>query len=540
MLEVQLLTISLTGAPEASRIYEEEEKDLKQVHVASDIWSLGCVVSESIIWVSGGMAALERAVIDRNTEIKKFYPTMVGSGFEQGFHNCSMLLNCVFNAHRTALENLQGASSLSKGVCSLAELGMLVSIEERNGPMVLWNKFDRLYNRLSTCTLQSPLEDQFATDTMYCDKLVEDPAQYGNLPASGPSSFTYPPLNIKEYGNLVPKQTPRTPTIQADLALDNWGQNHQSRPAAEKPTSEHRAPQDPYRSSASPHQDTEAHFKENRYSQQKSSILVDGNGGHSAIPHRYSATSTVGQNGFHSPVSAQVTPLERPGSGFLSPSPTPTKTTSMYGTTTVDDAFRHRQNNGRRETLDGYLKFRRRMTPRHFIILIDDSESMRIMFREVLRVVEILVWLVKDIDSLGVDVRFASNPAKRHTRTFPRPSTDKLMAPIRQWFNKNDADKYCNMKYLLNKIFADDKIVNPKHPTSVLVLTDGVWEGGPIQDTGVEESISQVIRQMDEKGVRDTDFTFQFVRFGNNSKGLARLKYLDDEAVFESSKRHKV
>ncbi|SPJ79936.1 uncharacterized protein FTOL_08327 [Fusarium torulosum] len=527
-------------APEASRIYEEEERDLKQVHVASDIWSLGCVVSESIIWVSGGMAALERAVIDRTTEIKKVQPTMVGSGFEQGFHNCTMLLNCVYNAHRTALENLQGISSLSKGICNLAELGMLVSIEDRNEPMVLWNQFDRLYNQLSAGIIQSPITDQFATDTTYCDKLVEDPALYGNLPASGPSSSTYLPVNIKEYRNLVPKRTPRTPAIQADLALHNWGQNHQSHPAAERPTSKYRAPQNPYHSSASQHQGTGAHFKENRYSQQNSSILQDGNGGHSAIPHRYSATPTIGQNGFHSLVSAQVTPLERPASGFLSPLHTPTKTTSMYGTTTVDDAFRHRQNNGRRETLDGYLNFRRRMTPRHFIILIDDSESMRIMFREVLKVVEVLVWLVKDIDSLGVDVRFLSNPTKKHTRTFPRPSTDKLMAPVRQWFNKSDAEKYCNMKYLLNKIFADDKIVNPKHPTSVLVLTDGVWEGGPIQDSGVEKSISQVIRQMDEKGVRDTDFTFQFVRFGNNPDGLARLKYLDDEAVFDSSKRHKI
>jgi hypothetical protein len=459
MLEVQLLTIVLTGAPEASRTYEEEERDVKQVHVASDIWSLGCVVSDSITWVSGGMAALEIALIDRNAEIKEFHSAIIGSGHEQGFHNGSVLLNCVLNAHITALENLQDVSSLSEGVRRLVEGGMLVPIEKRHEPMFLWNQFDRLYKELSAGTL---------------------------------------------------------------------------------PNSKHQAPQNPYHSSASQCQSTEVHSKEGRYSQRKSSILGDGNGGHSAIPHRYSATSTVGQNGFHSPVSAQVTPLGSPASGLLSPSSTPTKTTSMYGTTTVDDAFRHRQNNGRRETLDGYLKFRRRMTPRHFIILIDDSESMRIMFREVLKVVEVLVWLVKDFDSLGVDVRFASNPTKRHTRTFPRPSTDKLMAPIRQWFDKNDADRYCNMKYLLNKIFADDKIVNPKHPTSVLVLTDGVWEGGPIQDSGVEESISQVIQQMNEKGVRDTDFTFQFVRFGNNPDGLARLKYLDDEAVFESSKRHKV
>ncbi|KAM0189445.1 hypothetical protein ACHAPI_010025 [Fusarium lateritium] len=525
-------------APEASRIYEEEERDFKQVHAASDIWSLGCVVSESTIWVSGGIAALERAVIDRNTEIKEFYPTIVGSGFEQGFHNGSMLLNCVFNAHRTALENLQGASSLSKGVCHLAELGMLVPIKKRNDPMALWKEFDRMYTQLSNGTLQSPVVDQFTTDTSYCDKLVQEPVQHGNLQASIPSSSTYSPKNANDGKIMVSKQSPHIPTIQTDLTLNDWGENHSPRPAAERPTSKHWAPQSLYGSSASPHHDIEPHYKNNRYSQQSSRVPANGDGGHSTMPRRYSATSTVDQVGFHFPASAQVT-LETPGLGLLHPSPVP-KPTSIYGTTTVDDAFRHRQNNGRRETLDGYLKFRRRMTPRHFIILIDDSESMRIMSREVLKVVEVLVWLVKDFDSLGVDVRFASNPTKRHTRTFPRPSTERLMAPVRQWFDKNEADRYCNMKYLLNKIFADDKIVNPKYPTSVLVLTDGVWERGPIQDSGVEESISRVIRRMDEKGVRDTDFTFQFVSFGNNPDGLSRLRYLDDEAVFESSKRHKV
>lgn len=538
MLKAQLLTIVLTGAPEASRTYEEEERDVKQVHVASDVWSLGCVVSDSIIWVSGGMAALKSALSDRSTEIKKFHSAIIGSGHEQGFHNGSIVLNCVLKAHQTALENLQGVPSLSKGVCRLVEVGMLVPIEDRNEPMALWNKFDRMYTHIANCTLKSPVAGRSATDTSYRNTLVEDPTQYSDLPASGPSFSTHPPGNGKEYRNLVPKQTPRTSTIQTNPITNDCDENRYSPRGAGRPPSRPWSPQSPYGSNTSPHQGIEAHSGENRFAQQNSRIHATGNGGQSFVPPSYAATSTASQIGLHSPGSVQVTPLERPASCFLNLTPVPTKATSMYGTTTVDDAFRHRQNNGRRETLDGYTKFRRRIAPRHFIILIDDSESMRIMFREVLKVVEILVWLVKDLDSLGVDIRFASNPIKRHTRTFPRPSTDRIMASVRQWFERNEADKYCNMKYLLNKVFADDKIVSPRYPTSVLVLTDGVWEGGPIQDIGVEQSISQVIEQMDEKGVSDTDFTFQFVRFGNDPDGLARLKHLDDEAIFESSKGH--
>ncbi|KAM0546044.1 hypothetical protein ACHAPJ_011058 [Fusarium lateritium] len=168
---------------------------------------------------------------------------------------------------------------------------------------------------------------------------------------------------------------------------------------------------------------------------------------------------------------------------------------------------------------------------------------MRILGAEVLKVIGVLVWLVKDIDSAGVEIRFTSNPTKQYPSTrLPRilQTAEKIIAPVRQWLSTNEAERYCNMRHALDRIFADPKIVDPKRPTSVIILTNGIWEGGPIENSGVEVSISSVIKQMEIKGVKDTGFTFQFVSFGNDPKGLRRLRYLDDDAQFPDSKRDNV
>ncbi|KAF4452974.1 serine/threonine protein kinase [Fusarium austroafricanum] len=520
-------------APEASRVYEEQERDFKQVHVSSDIWSLGCVISESLVWLAGGTAALERATNDRRHEIDAYYSNMVGSGFETSFHNGSILLNCVLQTHKMAVDNLRGTSSLSKVIRNWAEKWMLVPIEERQEPMFIWQNFDRMYNELVTCTQKTPIVGQLQPGTRPASEPHSVPRRYETPEVPNARSTTHPSLNVSGY-NTQPPSHHRAISSPTGSGLHNS-------PTQTSPGFDHwDNPQDPFHN-------MQAHlaaglsvagspYKGNLYIQHSPGAPTNGNG-------RYRNTAITGQNGSHSPVSAYGASFGRPSSNHLNPnnSEKPSSSTNLYGFTTVESVICHREAKKRKEALDGYTSFCRRIKPRHFIIVIDDSRSMRIMARGVLKVVEVLLWLVKDLDSTGVDVRFTSDPTKRHSMSsFLRVSTERLMMPLRDWFSKDDAEKFCNMKLALNKIFADDKIVDPKRPTSILILTDGIWEGGDIKESGVEESISSVIKRMGQKCVRDTDFTFQFVSFGNDPIGIARLKYLDDEATFESSGRHKV
>jgi hypothetical protein len=108
---------------------------------------------------------------------------------------------------------------------------------------------------------------------------------------------------------------------------------------------------------------------------------------------------------------------------------------------------------------------------------------------------------------------------------------DKLIAPVRDWLNK-DRNELCNMRHALSQIFRDTSLIDTKKPTSVLVFTNGVWENRDDDHRLVEGYIASILRRMEDKGVSDTDFTFQFVSFGNDRNGLARMTYLDDDALF--------
>ena len=163
---------------------------------------------------------------------------------------------------------------------------------------------------------------------------------------------------------------------------------------------------------------------------------------------------------------------------------------------------------------------------------------------EVLEVVETLAWLVRDIDISCPEIRFTSKPAKRYPPAMLHPlynvlSMDKIISPVRDWLNK-DRNEECNMRHALNQIFTDTSLIDAKKPTSVLVLTNGVWEGGADDHKSVEECITNVLKRMDNKGVSDTGFTFQFVSFGDDPDGLFRMTYLDDKAPYKSTTGNRV
>jgi hypothetical protein len=170
---------------------------------------------------------------------------------------------------------------------------------------------------------------------------------------------------------------------------------------------------------------------------------------------------------------------------------------------------------------------------------------MRGLKSEVLKVVEVLIWLVKDIDLTCPEIRFTSKPNKRYPPAIAAIAgrlytMDMLASLLRHWEKPDEADKECNMRYALNQIFTDTNIVDPKKPTSVLIFTNGSWEGGAIEDRGVEGCIENVIGKMRSKGISDTGFTFQFVSFGDDQDGLNRMTYLDDYALFGGSPGNRV
>ncbi|KAL9612988.1 MAG: hypothetical protein Q9167_002465 [Letrouitia subvulpina] len=171
------------------------------------------------------------------------------------------------------------------------------------------------------------------------------------------------------------------------------------------------------------------------------------------------------------------------------------------------------------------------LNERDHIFVIDNTESMRAYRRDVLSVVSLLAYMLKDLDPNGLDVCFTQSRQKVHSG-----KSTALSAAVSQVNFQGQSD----MRTCLSRIFHEHKNkfgttiapsgswyrrpippTTPK-PLSFYILTDGNWqpnEVGPI--------IMDLVNKMQSKGLLKDHVGIQFIRFGENQQGIARLNHLD-------------
>ncbi|KAF5547966.1 serine threonine kinase [Fusarium napiforme] len=522
-------------SPEATRLYRDQEKGFMQVPVASDVWSLGCVISEAIVWVAGGMAALDEAASDRRREILTHWPLLADGSFGECFHNSSTALTCVGKSHAAALDALQGPIFLSRNVCRLVEHRMLVPYRDRQPPISIWKTFETNYQEIF---------DPIPPLGRHSPPLLSRPG-FHNTPI-----LTRSPRNMAE-SLFQPDRSPHQrlsshpgPSHQIGMSLGR-PDIHQPDPLGinTRMVSNNGTPIDRHISAQWSHNGFQAISElEGKSSPVSAASTKEFNLGNTLGSPTHPGISFPAQGNHYHTISDANSPAKT-SVDINRLTPQKQNEMGLYGYLTVDNVVSHRKKNGKRESLEGYEKFRNRMGNRRFVFIIDDSETMRDREREVLKVLEVLVWLVWKIDQSGPEIRFTSKPDKK----FPierrprvllkmelmRNALDKFINPVRHWLSGNDAETLCNMKHSFNQIFSDANMVDPKRPTSVIILTDGKWEHGDSrEEKGVEACITKIIKRMEDKGIGDTAFAVQFVSFGNDPVGLGRLRYLDDDALY--------
>ena len=74
-------------------------------------------------------------------------------------------------------------------------------------------------------------------------------------------------------------------------------------------------------------------------------------------------------------------------------------------------------------------------------------------------------------------------------------------------------------------LFLNSQAPKLPRPLSVYVLTDGAWELGG--DDHLENSIKNLIRDLEAAKCAQTQIGIQFIRFGNHISGIERLNALD-------------
>lgn len=183
-----------------------------------------------------------------------------------------------------------------------------------------------------------------------------------------------------------------------------------------------------------------------------------------------------------------------------------------------------------------------RLGNRDHVFLIDDSKSMNPYWSNVTKTFSALSYLVKRVDPDGIDLHFTNSLESHHSRR-----TRHLLEKVQR---KKPAGR-CDMKSRLGKILEPYRADLPKalEPTRhkhflgidlrhwsskgrsicIYVFTDGVWQGGLRPLGGVDEPIRIFVDRLKELGLLDTQVGIQFIRFGNDERGMERLRKLDSD-----------
>lgn len=158
------------------------------------------------------------------------------------------------------------------------------------------------------------------------------------------------------------------------------------------------------------------------------------------------------------------------------------------------------------------------------IMLIDNFKSMRQYMKKVEETARVISYVAKAVDKDGMELYAASEIAKK-------PRICKTSSQIERAIGKMPTvDGTCNMRGCLDTIL-DGVLVGKKvKPTSIYIYTDGIWEPGADQ---VKFSIKRAIDYLIKCKQPSSTLMFQFIQFGSDPEGTARLKYLDNECVRE-------
>lgn len=170
------------------------------------------------------------------------------------------------------------------------------------------------------------------------------------------------------------------------------------------------------------------------------------------------------------------------------------------------------------------------------IFVVDDSNTMRKHhWHQVVDAVQALGYLVKHADPDGVELFYTSRPTK------PKKSGAKEITTLvlsLEEHGRKPPEGPCNMEHSLGPILEHAKNGLTKgsmfrkqtnrRGVNVYILTDAIWEGGTEVRCGVEEPIKSLSKTMQDLGKNRTSVALQFIQFGDDALGEQRLRYLDD------------
>lgn len=146
-------------------------------------------------------------------------------------------------------------------------------------------------------------------------------------------------------------------------------------------------------------------------------------------------------------------------------------------------------------------------------------------------VAETLCMKVAGLDKNGIDLRFTVGGRTRNrTKLRGENGRAQFRRSIHEAKPKIPVDEEhharTDMKAVLHEIFKEWR-ENERKATTLIILTDGVWESTIPSDAADKEIVAFAKEVQEIKAFAPRHFSIGFVRFGEDKK--ARLQRLDDE-----------
>ncbi|KAF5549962.1 serine threonine kinase [Fusarium napiforme] len=458
------------ASPETYANYRVQDRSRTEISTACDMWSLGAVFSDVLVWSITDESGREDYRLKRQEEISS-KPHLRASKHDACFHDGSSRLAAVDEFHNHVLQNRRQTDHLSPYMSQLIIESLLTERLRRLNPMQAKLRADEHIK-------------------MFMD------GHYQNTPVS-PVSFTNGAWRSPSI--LTPASTP-TPPLQKRATLHS--------------TTEPRPYHVPDRSRT-----RQSYTTETRNPVSETSVSPKP-------PTRHEPLT-------ESPAPEPVSTLNNHSLPIAKPAPTNTVVTvdQVYQLLEQKDRlFAFSSSLGAKadkgaEIMDlpGMQEARSKIAEargRDQIMLVDNFGSMEQHKPKAMRTARVISYVAKIADDNGMEVFAASETTKKPATCTSSGKVEKAIKKMKTVKGK------CNMQKCLYDILNRVLVPGQFRPTSIYIYTDGVWEPG---EDGTKHSISRAIRFLDRHGYNSSALMFQFIRFGNDPIGTERLDYLDNQ-----------
>ncbi|KAM0313994.1 hypothetical protein ACHAPQ_011928 [Fusarium lateritium] len=454
-------------SPESYANFAVQELVKTDVPPTADVWSLGAVFSDVLIWSSLGEPGREKYRVRRREEISR-QRDLKEADFDACFHDGVDRLPAVEDSHNLALHHRRRTDTVSPVISKLILEHMLTDVRERGTAMQIRSRASKGMAKLKS---DPPLDSQ--------------------------------PLQTNGNQLQMPLQTRVSSGRSAILPSPNLTQ----RPPPVVTSTRYEGPQE-----------MSQRIMTDRTSFQHSPV-------DNTSPARVASPEQLpppeaqhnGQDPRSAPASTMVTvdmvyPMLEDKDSF-NPFKSPFNTRAEKSLEIME--------------LPGMMEARSKieeLTGRDQIMVIDNFSSMKMHRRSVMRTARVISYVAKVADDNGMELYAASEATKKPRVCITSSQIEKAIGKMKT------VDGTCNMRKSLDLIL-DRILVGAKvKPTSIYVYTDGIWEPGADE---VRHAIRRAIEYLIECNQPSTTLMFQFIQFGDDAKGSARLGYLDDKCTKE-------